>query len=136
MGQLAQPSTRQCLVPGDCYNMARLARLRAGGYLEIGMADNVVFLSASNWRCRSRKLGEDLLGWTDFRSSNRLGLRDPVECTLTVHHPFSRTIIHQIYDSLMARLRQEQPRVDEPDTRALLILPFHRDRGRAGRLHR
>lgn len=140
MGSIAYPpSTQQCLVPGDCYNMASLARLRAGGYLQVGLtglSDNVIFLTASRWRCWNRALNQDLLSWGDFRRSTREGLDDPIECTLTVHHPYSRTIIHRVYDSLRERLQHELPPFDSAATDNLLILPPRPPRGFGGRRER
>jgi hypothetical protein len=123
MGQLAQTSTQIAKIPGDCYNLAQLARLRAGGYLQIGLDDNLVFLRVSHWRCRNRRLGEDLLTWSDFRNGDRRGLQEPVECSLAIHHPYARTIIHQVYDRLRERLLAEQPYRDHGTRADLLNLP-------------
>jgi hypothetical protein len=136
MGSIAYTSNQQCLVPGDCYNMASLARLRAGGYLQVGLtdlSDNVVFLTASRWRCWNRRLNEDLLSWSDFHPGSRTSLDAPVECTLTIHHPYSRTIIYRVYDSLQRRLQHELLPFDSADTDNLLILPLGQGRHHYGR---
>ncbi len=71
------------------------------------LGDNRILLSAQDWRCWNRKLDALLLSWGDFRPAHRNGLDEAVACTLTVHHPYSRTIIHRVYHSLTERLRWE-----------------------------
>ena len=104
------PNVRSCQVPADCYNLSRLIQRLVGGSVELGLtdlSDNRVLLSTRHWSCWNRKLDAVLLSWDDFRPMHRSGLDDPVACTLTVHHPYSRTIIHHVYHGLTKRLRWE-----------------------------
>lgn len=115
------PATIPCQIPADCFNLVRLARKRVGGYLEInlpGLSDNTMVVGDARWRCRNRKLGAVLLTWEDFRNGNRSGLLDPVECSLTMHHSYSRTIIWHLYESLKTAMQREldgiEPRPSAP----------------------
>lgn len=104
------PATRSCHIPADCYNLARLARKRIAGRLELnlpGMLDNTVLLGEHHWKCWNRKLDALLMSWEGFENGNRKGLVDPVECKLTVHHSYSRTIMWHLYDSLKLALKRE-----------------------------
>jgi hypothetical protein len=110
MGQSSERVSRLDQIPGDCYNLARTAIRRSGGCLTVGLmglSDNLILLTPSHWRCWNRQLDEDLLSWSGFRNNDRQGLLDPVVCTLTVHHSYSRTIIHRLYDSLTETLVRE-----------------------------
>ena len=109
MGETGYPHSHEFRIPAKCFNLASLARSRSGGRLQIGLpglSDNVIFLSASNWRCWNRKLNQDLISWRDFRNGHRTALHDPVACTLILHHSYSRTVIHRVYDSLITACRK------------------------------
>jgi hypothetical protein len=113
------PLVRRCQIPADCYNSAFLAQSRRGASLRFGLpglSDNVMLLSPNLWRCWNRKLDQILVSWSDFEPGKRCALRDPVECSLTLHHSYSRTIIYQIYYSLAQvserELRQLSSRID------------------------
>ncbi len=103
MLQPAYPDARHCEIPAECFNMITLARRREGGRLQLrlpDLTDNVMVITADDWRCWNRRLGLLLLSWEGFQNGQRQGLREPVRCTLTLHHSYSRTIIHRIYESL------------------------------------
>lgn len=110
MGQSSERVTRPDEIPGDCYNLARTAIRRSGGCLTLGLmglSDNLILLTPTHWRCWNRQLDKDLLSWSEFRNTERKGLLDPVGCTVTVHHSYSRTIIHRLYHSLTETLVRE-----------------------------
>lgn len=120
------PATIPCHVPADCFNLVRLVRKRIGGYVEInlpGMSDNTVVVGEDRWKCRNRKLGEVLLTWEDFRNGERSGLLEPVECTLTLHHSYSRTIIWHLYDSLKTAMQRELA-ANEAESGRLTVLAW------------
>ncbi len=113
------PSSRSCQIPADCYNLTRLARHRADDYRLFplpGLGDNVMYLGERNWCLWNRKLNTLLMSWGNFRNAERTGLSQPVECTLTIHHSYSRTLIHRInycVQTYMAReLQRHQARGD------------------------
>ncbi len=105
------PDCRPCRIPAECYNLARLVgRASPTGSVALvlpGLSDNVLTLDGRHWSCWNRRLEATLLSWDAFRQGARRSLLDPVDCTLTVHHSYSRTIIHRVYDSLIERLRRE-----------------------------
>jgi len=128
MGQSSDRVTRPDQIPGDCYNLARTAIRRSDGCLTLGLmglADNLILLTPSHWRCWNRRLDEDLLSWSAFRNTERQGLLDPVACTLTVHHSYSRTIIHRVYHSLTETLVRELTQHQPQQQGEIIQLPSH-----------
>ena len=90
-------------VPADCFNRLRLLRLRSNGPLEFGLPGLPgirMVIRRHQWQCWSRPLGALLMTWHDFHTSRRADICSPVACTLSVHHPYARTVIHRIHDSL------------------------------------
>jgi hypothetical protein len=131
MGEISYPSQRTCWIPARCFNLAYLARIRTGGYLQLGlpgMSDNLIFLSAPNWRCWNRKLDAELISWSGFQNAKRDGLHEPVACTLTLHHPYSRTIIHRLYDSLITASDRRLGQTKREKTGRLLLLEIDQSR--------
>ena len=124
MPQLAYPDARRCEIPAECFNMISLARRRAGGRLQLrlpDLTDNVMVITGSDWHCWNQKLGL-LLSWEGFRNGDRQRLDEPVSCTLMVHHSYSRTVIHRIYESLKLHLANRyEHRADEPAGRVLTL---------------
>lgn len=99
------PTLRQesCCVPATCFNRLRLLQQRQAGPLDFalpGLSDNVMLVNGIQWQCWNRPLNTLLLTWHDFRIGQRSNLTAPVECTLSVHHSYSRTIIHRVYTSV------------------------------------
>jgi hypothetical protein len=91
------------LVPADCFNRLRLLQLHTEGPLEFGLPGlpgHRMVLRRHHWQCWSRPLCTLLMTWHDFRIHQREDLGAPVACTLSLHHPYSRTVIHHIHDSL------------------------------------
>jgi len=107
------PVVRPCRVPAPCYNLSQLVRRMARGSVEVrlaGLAENRVLVAEQRWSCWNHRLGTLLLSWEHFRPGLRNGLHEPVDCTLTVHHSYSRTIIHRVYESLAECLHREVQR--------------------------
>ena len=120
------PNVRGAQVPADCYNLSRQLHRVVGDCVDLGLTDlgdNRVLMSPNHWRCWNRKLDALLLSWDDFRPALRNGLGEPVVCTLTVHHPYSRTIIHRVYHSLAERLRWELSCHQPLETGSVLAWP-------------
>jgi hypothetical protein len=44
--------------------------------------------------------------WHGFRLTARSGLAEPVPCELSIHHPYSRTIVHRVHDAAATHLRK------------------------------
>ena len=80
-GRLLQPHAHHAETAG------RIAGIRASGTVR---------------QCWNRPLNTLLLTWHDFRIGERHDLAAPIGCTLSVHHSYSRTIIHRVYDSVEA----------------------------------
>lgn len=102
-----QPSTSlnasPCEIPAECYNHLSRLRRDSGGYLDFGLPGlegNFLILRGHHWQLWNRRLNKLLLSWQDFRNGERQRLADPVQCTLTVHHSYSRTVIHRVYASI------------------------------------
>ena len=130
MGQSSDRVTRPDQIPGDCYNLARLAIRRADGCVTLGLAgmsDNLILLAPTHWRCWNRQLDEDLLSWSGFRNADRLSLLDPVDCIQTVHHSYARTIIHHVYHCLRESLQRELQQHRPPEQGAVIPLLGHPD---------
>lgn len=92
-----------CLIPAVCFNRVRLLHRQRPGTLEFelpGLANNRMQISSREWTCWNDRLGAPLLSWHDFQISDRRSLAEPVPCTLSIHHSYSRTVIFHIYDSL------------------------------------
>ena len=109
MGETSYPTSQACWIPARCFNLVSLARSRSGGCLQIGlpgMSDNVIFLSGSHWSCWNRKLNQQLISWRDFKNGQRIALHDAVECTLVLHHSYSRTVIHRVFDGLITACQE------------------------------
>jgi hypothetical protein len=108
------PTLRQepCQVPAECFNRLRIRQKRHGGLLEFalpGLSDNLMRVNGVHWQCWNRPLNTLLLTWHDFQVAQRLALDAPVACTLSVHHSYSRTIIHRVYDSMEEYCGQSLP---------------------------
>lgn len=96
-------SEQPCEIPADCFNRISRLRQRSGGYLNVGLpglCDNVLILRGHHWQLWNRRLDALLLSWEGFRNGERGGLSEPVRCTLKIHHSYSRTVIHHIYESM------------------------------------
>ena len=105
----ALPLTRPVEIPAECFNLSRLAQRRFGPTLQFwlpGLPGNLVSVSATEWRCWNRQLHADLLSWSGFEMSARRALDDPIACEMTVHHSYSRTVLHRVHDSTTVYLRK------------------------------
>jgi hypothetical protein len=125
------PSSQNSQVPAECYNRLRLAYSREGGYFQIpvvGLSDNIMMISGSQWRCWNRKLGVLLISWQDFRTSARTALDQPVPCTMTIHHSYSRTVIHRIYDGLLDTVKRTEPLIGDTPTARIVPITQHLQR--------
>lgn len=125
MNARTYPYSHQDRIPAECYNRLTVARLRAGGYFQLavaGLSDNIMVISGAQWRCWNRRLGVLLLSWQNFRSRERTALDQPVDCTMTIHHSYSRTIIHRLYDGLMDGMNNVEN--FSPEKQAAEILPI------------
>ena len=131
MGEMSYPSEHNCRISAKCFNLVHLARVGAEGYLQMGlpgMSDNMILLSASHWRCWNRQLDTQLISWRGFKRGKRNGLHEPVECTLTLHHAYSRTVIHRIYESLIEASERRLRYSQGESTGSLLFLDVEQGR--------
>lgn len=111
------------LIPANCFNRVRLLQLRSEGSLEFGLPGlpgHHMVLRRHHWPCWNRPLRALLMTWHDFRIRQRDDLDAPVACTLSVHHPYSRTVIHRIHDSLRQPCARQCP---PPSDSTLLGFP-------------
>jgi hypothetical protein len=109
MVETTLPETRPVEMPAACFNLCRQAQRRFGPRLELwlpGLPGNRVSVSDGERRCCNRRLKADLLTWSDFRVAARRALDEPVVCAMTVHHTYSRTILHRVHDSAADYLRR------------------------------
>lgn len=77
-------------IPAACYNRARLAMIRLGKPLRIGLTRHrglVVVLSDTAWYCLD-SFAEDqlIMVWREFASAGRDDLTEPVACELLLYH--------------------------------------------------
>jgi len=113
------------LIPADCFNRLRLLQLHSKGSLEFGLPGlpgHHMVLRRHHWQCWNRHLRTLLMTWHDFHIHQRDDLGAPVACTLSVHHPYSRTVIHRIHDSLRQHCARHCP---PPRDHTLLGFPGH-----------
>jgi len=133
MSAQTYPSSQRSLIPAECYNRLRLAHSREGGYFQLavaGLSDNVMMISGSHWRCWNRRLGVLLISWQDFRTGERTALDQPVSCTMTIHHSYSRTVIHRIYDGLVDTVKRTESSISDTPTARIVPITQHRQRAR------
>lgn len=94
---------KSCLIPAVCFNRVRLLQRQRPDVLDFelpGLANNRMQISSREWICWNDRLRAPLLSWHDFEISDRCSLAEPVPCTLSIHHSYSRTVIFHIYESL------------------------------------
>ncbi len=130
----ALPLTRPAEIPADCFNLSRLAQRRFGSTLQFwlpGLPGNLVNVSETEWRCWNRQLRADLLSWRGFEMGARRALDAPIACEMTVHHSYSRTILHRVHDSTAVYLRKLLER-NQPQGSGR-VLPWPRQSGGARR---
>ena len=77
-------------IPAACYNRARLAMIRLGKPLRVGLTRHrglAVVLSDTAWHCVD-SLAEDqlIMVWREFASAGRDDLTEPVACELSLYH--------------------------------------------------
>ncbi len=109
MSTTTYPSSHSSQVPAECYNRLRLAHAREGGCIQlgiVGLSDNIMIINGSRWQCRNRRLGVLLMSWQHFQPGERTSLDQPVACILTLHHAYSRTVIHRLYDGLVDGIKR------------------------------
>lgn len=131
MSTQTYPCSHTSQIPAECYNRLRLAHSREGGYFQLavaGLSDNVMLVSGSCWRCWNRRLGVLLISWRDFRSGERTALDQPVSCTMTIHHSYSRTVIHRIYDHLIDTVKRTERLICEPPAAKVVPITQHLQR--------
>lgn len=128
---MQQPTYLQeqtCEIPADCFNRISRMRQQSGGYLDFGMpgmADNVMILRGHHWQLWNRRLNVLLLSWDGFRNGERRSLVEPVRCTMRVHHSYSRTIVHHIYESIRAFCNGASNTAEEVPSQ-VIAFPGHR----------
>jgi hypothetical protein len=96
-------------IPGECFNLFRRAQRLCGDSLEFclpGLPGNYLRATDQEWRVWNRRLRADLMSWHGFRVTARSGLAEPVPCELSIHHPYSRTIVHRVHDATTTHLRK------------------------------
>lgn len=96
-------------IPGECFNLFRRAQRLCGDSLEFclpGLPGNYLRATDQEWRVWNRRLRADLMSWHGFRVTARSGLAEPVPCELSIHHPYSRTIVHRVHDAAATHLRK------------------------------
>jgi hypothetical protein len=128
----ALPLTRPVEIPAECFNLSRLAQRRFGPTLRFGLPGlpgNVVTVSETEWRCWNRQLHADLLSWSGFEIGARRALDAPIACEMTVHHSYSRTVLHRVHDSATVYLRKLLEQHRPTDRGQLLSWPRARSHG-------
>jgi hypothetical protein len=113
-------------ISAECFNLVRMAQRHRGPTLEFGLPGlpgNRVRVGETEWRCWNRRLDADLLSWTNFEVTKRRDLNAPVACEMTVHHPYSRTVVHRINDSLTEYLRKLLARHQPAGEAKVLLWP-------------
>lgn len=126
MSKQAPPLTQPVEIPAECFNLSRLAQRRFGPTLAFwlpGLPGNLVSVSDTEWRCWNRHLRADLLSWRRFDMGARRSLDAPIACEMTVHHSYSRTVLHRVHAGTAAYLRALLERQPPTETGRLLAWP-------------
>jgi hypothetical protein len=99
-------------IPATCYNRVRLALIRLGKPLRIGLPRHrglEIILADEAWRCVD-SLSEDqlILAWRTFASGGRDDLTEPVACDLFLYHHCAGLVmgsaLNALEEALEARL--------------------------------
>ncbi len=104
-------------ISAPVYNRLRLAALRLENPLRIALSSlkGMDFLiDDSSWICVDRTLYDlPILAWTNFKTSGRAGLHEPVDCQLHYYHIHANVIAETVLNSVEViieeRLRPYSP---------------------------
>ena len=102
--------TERMLIDGSRYNQVRLGLLRLENPLRLkltGLRGMDIILHNTAWVCVDRTMYDlPVLAWTDFESSRRQGLHEPVQCCLHFYHIHADLIIETVLATTTSVLTQ------------------------------
>jgi len=103
--------TLQKIVPAEDYNRVRLALRRISNPLRIelqGMRCLDIILSDQYWLCIDPCMDDHrIMAWTDFQSSNRSAIHEPVGCMLRLYHVHAGLVMGEVLEALGSTLCQK-----------------------------
>ncbi|BAU49992.1 hypothetical protein SVA_3456 [Sulfurifustis variabilis] len=96
-------------IDAACYNHVRLALLRFGAPLRVGLPRHrglEVILDDDLWLCvDAAREDTPVLAWFDFETRGRSSLHAPVACRLDVYHVHAGLVMGTTLDALTDALR-------------------------------
>jgi len=103
-------------VPGADYNLVSLALKRLGRTIHIplaGLRKLELIIDPEGWIVIDNDLNEvPVLAWTDFQTTGRSALHEPVQCKLKTYHMHAQVILKQVTEfmekELAARISEQQ----------------------------
>jgi len=113
-------ASKDATVEAPRYNRVRLALLRLGSPLRIGLPELRgldMVLDEESWVCVDRSLNDlPVIAWLDFRTAGRDNLYQPIPCRTRYYHRHAG-LITQTALSEMDREIETRLRKASPDTR-------------------
>jgi hypothetical protein len=102
--------TERMLIDGARYNQVRLGLLRLDNPLRLrlsGLRGMDIIMDNTAWVCVDRTMYDlPVLAWTNFETSERNGLHEPVCCQLHFYHIHADLIIETVLATMTAVLTQ------------------------------
>jgi hypothetical protein len=109
-------------IGAEVYNRVRLALLRLGSPLKLGlrgMRNLRLELNEQTWLCLDRN-NRPVVVWTGFENQGRTDLKEPVRCRLRIYHSLGGMLarslpeeIEHILDQRLRGMRQDTPSITE-----------------------
>ena len=110
---LPRYSTEDTHLPAAIYNKVKLGLFRIGNPLRFsihGLRHLEIVIDHETWICRDVSLNDiPVLAWTDFNTSERSNLHNPVPCKLYTYHAHAMLIIDTLLEQLDIELTKKLP---------------------------
>lgn len=117
LDKLPRYSTEDVSLPAPLYNKVKLGLLKLDKTLTFdihGLRNLEVLLDSETWICRDVSLNNiPVLAWTEFNTTNRINLHEPVACKLYTYHAHAMLIIDTLLEQVDLELTRRLPHSDE-----------------------
>ena len=122
---LPRYSSEKTSVPAELFNLVRLSLVRLESSLRFpvpGLKNIEMMLDNETWICIDSSLNDiPIMAWTEFESSHRDSLVEPIACQYYTYHVHADKIFDKVVgymaDYLDARLHGQSQKTDSSDTK-------------------